>query len=111
MKLKGQNSLDHKKYQYAFNKFKFEENVSMMQSEDGISKDYQLDYLYISLTDGKSLKENIPEEEKRLILEHYWKEDVDNKKYKAFREKLKNEQRLQLWEKVSDILAECVKQA
>ena len=109
MGLKGQNTLDHKKYQYACDKFKFEDNMSMMQSEDGILKNLQLDYLYISLTDGKKLKENIPEEEKRLILEYYWKEGIADKKYKAFQKKLENEQRLQLWEEVSGILAECAK--
>ena len=83
--------------------------MSMMQSEDGILKNLQLDYLYISLTDGKKLKENIPEEEKRLILEYYWKEGIADKKYKAFQKKLENEQRLQLWEEVSGILAECAK--
>lgn len=109
MGLKGQNTLDHKKYQYACDKFKFEDNMSMMQSEDGILKNLQLDYLYILLTDGKKLKENIPEEEKRLILEYYWKEGIADKKYKAFQRKLENEQRLQLWEEVSGILAECAK--
>lgn len=109
MELKGQNSLDRKKYRYTFDKFRFEENLPMKQIEEGLLKNCQLDYLYISLTDNKKLKENILEEEKRLILEDYWKEGTGNKKYKAFQKKLENEQRLQLWEEVSGILAECVK--
>lgn len=96
VRLKGGNTLDRKKYGYAYKSFT--ENLAKAQLDEEKAKAIQeLDYLYISLTDHRSLPK------KKLILEGLCENE-------PFANSLESEGRRLLWEHVSGILKMCIEE-
>lgn len=105
------NQSDRIKYRYSYNHFP--ENwkndvltgkriIGKLKLKQDIGKsNFNIDYLYIFLTDNDKLSEEVLPTKKRLILAEYCKN-------KEFEKLLKSTERVQLWKSVSDILKACI---